>query len=55
MQIVIDCGRVLFMVFVGLSGCVGLLALASPRAFTAVVSYGNLALYQGRSNRFNRR
>jgi len=47
MDVVIESCRALFVVFLGLSACVGILALTSPRAFAAAVSYSDRAVYQG--------
>jgi len=51
-DIPIDPWSVTFFILLGLSGCVGLLALTSPRAFAAVASYGNrIVLHGGPSTR----
>ena len=51
MDIPIDFWTVTFFILLGLSGCVGLLALTRPSAFAAVASYGNRTVYLGRQTR----
>jgi diguanylate cyclase (GGDEF)-like protein len=46
-DILVDFCNVSFIVFLGFSAAVGLLALASPRAFAAVASYGNRTILRG--------
>jgi len=47
MNIPVDVWNVSFVVFLGLSGCFGLLALISPSAFAAAASYGNRNIFHG--------
>jgi diguanylate cyclase (GGDEF)-like protein len=55
MEIPVEFSQKTFTALLGLSGCVGLLALASPRAFAAVASYGNRTIYYGVQARFDKR
>jgi len=55
MDILADFWKVTFVVFSGLSGGAGLLALTSPRAFSAVASYGNRTVFHGVQTRFEKR
>jgi diguanylate cyclase (GGDEF)-like protein len=47
MDILVEFWNVTFVALLGLSGVVGLLALTSPRAFSAVASYGNRPIFKG--------
>ena len=47
MDILIEFWNITFVVFLSLCGSVGLLAVASPRAFAAVAAYGNQTVFQG--------
>lgn len=55
MEILADFAKAAFVVFTGLSACVGLLALASPHAIAVVASYGNRVLCQGAATRADKR
>jgi diguanylate cyclase (GGDEF)-like protein len=54
MDILVEFWNVSFIVFVGFSGAVGLLALISPKAFAAVASYGNRTMFHGGQTRADR-
>ena len=54
MNIPVDFWNVTFFVLLGLSGCVGLLALARPSAFAAVASYGNRTVFHGSPTRVDK-
>jgi len=54
MDILVDCWNVVFITLLALSGCAGLLALASPRVFAAVASYGNRTVIHGAQTRFEK-
>ena len=47
MDILTEFWNVIFVVLVGLSGIVGLVALASPHALAVAASYGNRSVFHG--------
>ena len=47
MDILVEVCNVTFVILLGLSGCVGLLALTSPNAFASVASYGDRNIFRG--------
>ena len=55
MDILVESCKVTFVALLGVSGCVGLLALISPSAFSGVASYGNRVIYQGVETRVGKR
>jgi diguanylate cyclase (GGDEF)-like protein len=54
-DVLIDIWNVTFVTLLGLCGCVGILALTSPKAFATVASYGDRNVFQGVQTSVDRR